>query len=528
MLILQGVGYAHPNRDILFTDINLTVNKHDKIALVGNNGTGKSTLLQVMAGTLHPFTGQVKANVKPYYVPQLFGQYNDYTIAQALQINVKIQALKAILNGDASEYNFTLLNDDWNIEERCALAFARWGLNDVNTDRKMATLSGGQKTKVFLAGIHIHNPQLVLLDEPSNHLDASGRQLLYEYIQGTTDTIVVVSHDRTLLNMLPAVYELDKRGVTVYGGNYEFYAEQKAIENNAIAQDVRNKEKALRKAKETEREAIERKQKMDARGKSKQEKAGLPTISMNTLRNNAEKSTARIKGVHTEKIDDIWHELDEKRKELPGIDTMKMGFENSAFHKGKILVTATGINYKYHRGLLWKDDLDFQITAGERLAIKGANGSGKSTLARLITAQLQPPKGAIAHAGFYAIYVDQDYSLVANNLTIYEQVQQYNDSGLQDHEIKIRLTHFLFTKEYWDKPCSVLSGGEKMRLLLCSLTIQKQAPDMIVLDEPTNNLDIRNTEILTAAIKEYKGTCIVISHDEYFLEHVNIERIIQL
>jgi len=122
-----------------------------------------------------------------------------------------------------------------------------------------------------------------------------------------------------------------------------------------------------------------------------------------------------------------------------------------------------------------------------------------------------------------AIYIDQDYSLINNKLNVYEQAQQFNSGVLQEHDIKIRLNRFLFTKEYWDKPCKALSGGEKMRLMLCSLTISNQAPDIIILDEPTNNLDIQNIEILTAAINEYRGTLIVISHDEYFLKQINVE-----
>jgi ATPase subunit of ABC transporter with duplicated ATPase domains len=523
MLILQGVTYVHPNRDLLFADINLVINKQDKVALIGNNGAGKSTLLKILSGNLHPSIGHVKAGSKPYYVPQLFGQFNDHSIAQALRVEDKLMALNEILNGLVTDENMTLLDDDWAIEERCKEAFAHWKLDELDLSQKMGALSGGQKTKVFLAGIIIHRPEIVLLDEPSNHLDLVGRSILYDYIKHTTNTLVVVSHDRALLNLLGAVYELSKRGITVYGGNYDFYAEQKLIESNALDQDLKSKEKALRKAKETERESIERQQKLDARGKKKQEKAGVPTIFMNTLRNNAEKSTSRMKGIHAEKVDAISQGLSQLRAALPGIDKMKMDFDNSALHKGKILVTAKGVNFGYDYQLLWREGLSFQIASGERTVIKGANGSGKTTLIKMILGELQPRVGSIDRAGVKAIYIDQDYSLIDNNLTVYEQAQAYNSGALQEHDIKIRLNRFLFTKEYWDKPCSALSGGEKMRLMLCSLTISNQAPDIIVLDEPTNNLDIQNIEILTTAINEYKGTLLVISHDEYFLKQINVE-----
>ena len=210
------------------------------------------------------------------------------------------------------------------------------------------------------------------------------------------------------------------------------------------------------------------------------------------------------------------------RAALPDIDKMKMDFDNPALHRGKILITAKDLNFGYGDQLLWKQDLNFQIRSGERMVVRGINGSGKTTLIKMILGELHPRAGIIDRAGIKAIYIDQDYSFIDNNLTVYEQAQQCNSGALQEHEIKIRLNRFLFTKEYWDKPCTALSGGEKMRLMLCSLTIGNQAPDIIILDEPTNNLDIQNIEILTAAINEYKGTLLVISHDEYFLKQVHV------
>ncbi|WP_409416728.1 ribosomal protection-like ABC-F family protein [Flavobacterium sp. PS2] len=528
MLILQNISYTHPNKELLFDTINFTVNTNEKIALIGNNGTGKSTLLKIIAGKLQPSNGQVRCGSEPYYIPQIFGQYNDLTIAQALQIEEKLTALKEILKGNVSENNLNALNDDWTIEERCNNALKYWQLTDLDLSQKIETLSGGQKTKVFLAGISIHQPELVLLDEPSNHLDVTARQLLYDFIQSTSSALIVVSHDRKLLNLLNTVFELSKRGISIYGGNYDFYAEQKQIEQNALNQDLHSKEKALRKAKEKERETLERQQKLDARGKKKQEKAGVARIMINTLRNNAENSTSKIKGMHAEKIDGISQELQELRSALPDIDKMKFGFDNSSLHKGKILFNAKDINYSYDNEFIWKQNLNIQITSGERIALKGSNGSGKTTLIKLILGKLEPKTGTLSRAENTSVYIDQDYSLIDNQLKVYEQAQQFNTTALQEHEIKMRLNRFLFTREDWDKPCNVLSGGEKMRLMLCCLTISNQSPDSIILDEPTNNLDIQNIEILTAAINEFKGTLIVISHDEYFLEQINIERTILL
>jgi ATPase subunit of ABC transporter with duplicated ATPase domains len=528
MLILQNITYAHPDKDVLFENLQLVVNKQDKIALIGNNGVGKSTLMALLAGILQPTQGIVKADTISYYVPQLFGQYNNYTIAEALQVVDKLKALKEILNGNVTEENLILLNDDWSIEERCQEALSHWLLEDLSLSQKMNTISGGQKTKVFLAGIFIHQPQIVLLDEPSNHLDTISRVILYDYIQTTNNTLIVISHDRTLLNLLNTVCELSKRGITSYGGNYDFYASQKAIEVNALSEDLRSKEKALRKAKDVERASMERQQKLDARGKKKQEKAGVPTIFLNTLRNNAEKSTSRMKDVHAEKTEHISHELNQLRKEVPDKDKMKIQIDDSALHLGKILITAEDINYRYSNELLWKKPLNFQVNSGQRIAIKGRNGVGKTTLVKIILNQLQPTTGNIYRSDTKSIYIDQDYSLIDNNLNVYDQALQFNTGQLQEHEVKSKLTHFLFTKAFWGKPCSALSGGEKMRLILCCLTIGNNAPDIIILDEPTNNLDIQNIGILTEAILDYKGTIIAISHDAYFLEQIKTNISIEL
>lgn len=524
MFILQNITYTHPDRELLFADISVSINKHDKIALIGHNGAGKSTLLKIMAGELSPIVGSVKTDSKSYYVPQIFGQFNDLTIAQALQITEKVTALREILNGHVTEENLALLDDDWSIEERCNEAFAYWKLDGFNLDQKLSTLSGGQKTKVFLAGISIHKPDLVLLDEPSNHLDLESRSLLYEYIQYTNNTLVIVSHDRSLLNLLDVVYELGKRGITIYGGNYDFYVEQKRIESDAFQQELKGKEKALKKAKETERESMERQQKLDARGKKKQEKAGLPTIVMNTLKNNAERSTSKLKGVHADKIEGISQELHKLRRDIPDADKMKVEFEVSGIHRGKILFTAKAVNFRYGDDVLWAAPLSFQITSGERIALKGANGSGKTTLIRMMMGTLVPQEGVMERSSIDIIYIDQDYSLIDNSLTVYQQAEYFNSGTLQEHDVKMRLNRFLFSSVYWDKPCRALSGGEKMRLMLCCLTISEHAPDMIILDEPTNNLDIQNIEILTSALNAYKGTLLVVSHDAYFLNEIAIEK----
>lgn len=528
MLTAQQIKYVHPDKELLFENIGFSLQKHDKVALIGNNGSGKSTLLKIIAGTLQPVQGFVKCESKPYYIPQHFGQFNNITIAGALQIENKLNALHSILQGDTSERNLTILNDDWSIEERSHEALSYWNLQDFPLAQKMEQLSGGEKTKVFLAGILIHNPEILLLDEPTNHLDVNSRDLLDSFIMSCHHTLIVVSHDRVLLELLNPIYELDKHGITVYGGNYSFYKEQKEIAENALFQKLEVKEKALHKAKKAEHESLERKQRQDARGKKKHEKEGVARILMKTLKNKAESSSAKLKEVHADKIGSISDEIKEVQQKLPKSKRMKLNLENSFLHIGKTIVIAKNINFSYNSQLLWSEPLSIHIRSGERINIKGTNGSGKTTLIRIILGEILPTSGLLSRTAIKSIYIDQDYSLIRNNLTVYEQAQQYNYDALLEHEVKIRLNRYLFHKEFWDKPCNSLSGGEKMRLMLCCLMISNHAPDLFVLDEPTNNLDIQNIEILTSAINQYTGTLLVVSHDNYFLNEIKVNRVIEI
>lgn len=528
MLFLQGISYIHPNKDLLFSNVDLAVNSREKIALIGVNGTGKSTFLKIITGELKPSEGTVKTDSKPYYVPQIFGQFNHLTVAQALGTDAKIKALQAILNGDMTEENMASLDDDWTIEERCLDALSQWQLTDIDLFQKMDSLSGGQKTSVFLAGLAVHQPDLVLLDEPSNHLDGMNRARLYDYVQNTTQTLVIVSHDRVLLDIPEKTLELQKTGLTTYGGNYTFYTGQKSMQTEALQNNLKSKEKELRKARETERESAERQQKRDARGKKSQDKAGLPAILLNTRKNNAENSTARMVGVHKDKVQGITQDIGKLRQEITTSAKMKMDFDQSGLHEGKILLQADKINARYGDRILWNENLSFQICSGERIAVKGANGSGKSTLLRILLGKTPLPTGIIHRADFKSIYIDQEYAIIENQNTVYEQAESFNSGVLKEHDVKIRLNRFLFEKEFWNKPCTALSGGEKMRLVLCCLSIANQAPDMIILDEPTNNLDIRNLEILADSVREYRGTLLVVSHDQSFLDQIGIERVISM
>lgn len=561
---IQQISYIHPDKEVLFSDLNFAISKGQKLGLVGNNGCGKSTLLQIIAGQLSPSSGVIVRPDDLYYIPQHFGQYDSLTIAQALQIDSKRQALHAILAGDASTENFTLLDDDWNIEERSVAALDAWGLGQFPLSYPMHLLSGGEKTRVFLAGMDIHHPSVILMDEPTNHLDSSGRERLYDWVEKWRSTLLIVSHDRTLLNLLPEICELEKHQITYYGGNYEFYKEQKALMQEALQQRIEEKEKALRIARKVARETAERRDKQNVRGEKANIKKGVPRIVLNALQGKSEKSTSKLNSVHQEKAEKLTDERNQLRGSLSPTAALKTNFNSSSLHNGKTLVTAKDINFGYYPNLndndsqkeienqkenknpsendtsdssngsnlpaqlLWQTPISFQLKSGDRLRIEGTNGSGKTTLLKIITGQLQPQEGTLTRADFSYVYLNQEYTIIDDRNSILEQAYAFNSRNLPEHEIKIILNRYLFPASEWDKSCRKLSGGEKMRLAFCCLMISNNTPDMFILDEPTNNLDIQSIEIITTTIKNYAGTVIAISHDNYFIQEIGVRQCILL
>lgn len=573
-IILSGVSFHYANQQPLFKSVNLSVTTGRKVSVIGNNGTGKSTLLKLIAGELTPSSGSIRCASTPYYIPQQIG-ITGISVSQALNVSDKIEALHAIYEGSEKYEYYDILADDWDIESRCRTALDDWGLPNVELNTPIDSLSGGEKTKLFLAGIDIHHPAIILLDEPTNHLDYSSLRNLYEFIRNSKSTLIIVSHDVTLLNLLEDTYELSPKGLKLYGGNYDFYKIQKDVEEQALKQQIDAERINLKLVRKKAKEMNERQEKRARQGEKN--KYQIPPIMRQLLKNNGEKTSTRLKEKHTKIVCQSRQKLTELIEKQNVACELKLDFENALLHNGKVLISARRINFKYStrallqensldiekrnkehsylkednttvgnitsqseerihskedsvtaKGFLWKNPLDMEIRSGERIHLKGDNGSGKTTLLKLFIGELLPSTGEITKADFSFVYLDQEYSKVRTSQTLLELAQMYNHRSLPDHELKLRLHRALFPKEMWDKPCHVLSGGERMRLYLCCLMISNQIPDVFILDEPTNNLDLLSLQILTSTIKNYRGTVLIISHDQRFIEEIGITRVIEL
>jgi len=526
-LIIKSLNYVHPDNTELFHDLNFILNDGEKAALVGINGAGKSTLLRIISGKLPLTAGEITSSEEPWYVPQHLGEFDTWSVARALGADAKLNALHAILAGDTHTQHFTALDDDWDIENKVKQVLEKWGLGDIHEDRLLGSLSGGQKTRVFLSAMEMNSQHLILLDEPSNHLDANTRMKLYNLILQSKSTMLIVSHDRTLLNLMNKTLELSEKGIEVFGGNFDFYQQKKLEKVSALRARLNEQSKAL---KESEKKAVDmtgHRAQQEAKGRSAGLSNSIPRIIAGGLKSKAERSTARMMNAHEEKIAHLLENIEEIKAQIQEYETLKIELRSPELNQGELLIDVADINFRYSDESLW-NNLSFQIKSGERVQIDGENGSGKTTLLKIITRELTPSEGSYKSAAFSHFYLDQDYSMIDPNLSIYEQIEEHNRRGLDEQELQELLIYSQFTPDDFDRKCAGLSGGEKMKLSLACLLAGNLAPDLLILDEPTNNLDILSLEVLTLAVKNFGGTLLVISHDDYFINEIGIDYKISL
>jgi len=383
--------------------------------------------------------------------------------------------------------------------------------------------------RVRLAGLLLEEPDFLLLDEPTNHLDLSAREFVYEMVASWKNGLVVVTHDRKLLSILDQIAELDCNGVRIYGGNFAFYKEQRGIEQAAAEQIFTGARIRLKKAKKAAQLARERQQKRNSSGHKKAIRTGISAMAAGNLKRAAENSGARLADRHQKKVEVARREVEAARTSVVVENRITVDLESSRVPASRRIIEASGINYHYPgaKEPLWANPLDLRVIGPERIHLKGRNGSGKSTLIDLVWGKKSPTAGWIRTACIRIGVLDQKVDVLDDSLSILENLKRVA-SRRPDYELRILLGRFLFYHDAALKPASVLSGGERMRAGLACLLAADQAPELLILDEPTNNLDLMSLESVVLALRAYQGALIVVSHDVTFLEDAGIGRTLEL
>ncbi|SFC45910.1 ABC-F family ATP-binding cassette domain-containing protein [Streptomyces aidingensis] len=517
----HGLSFAWPDGTPVLDRLDLALGP-GRTGLTGANGSGKSTLLRILAGELTPVAGTVRVAGRTGRLPQHHTPDPALRADRVLGIDRIRSALHAIEAGDAREEHFTAVGDDWDIEERTRAALAQLGLAHIGLDRPVGRLSGGESVLLRLAALLIRRPEVLLLDEPTNNLDRAARERLHAAVTAWPGALIVVSHDRELLELVDRVADLHDGRVTVYGGTYSAYREALAVEQQAAERTVRSAESEVRRQ---SRELAEAHGKLARRTRyaekmyaSKRE----PRAVMKLRKRSAQVSAGKHRILHEERLAEARRKLAEAEEQVREEAEIRVDLPGTRVPARRRVLTVRGAVLPHGRA----GAVDLTVAGPERIALTGPNGAGKSTLLRAVAGELAPVSGGIeAHVPLR--HLPQRLDLLDDGLTVLENVRRLApEAGPQ--RIRARLARFLFRGARADRPVCTLSGGERFRATLAALLLAEPAPQLLLLDEPTNNLDLTSVRQLVTALESYAGALLVVSHDLPFLREISLTRWLRL
>jgi ATPase subunit of ABC transporter with duplicated ATPase domains len=517
----SSLTFAWPDGTGVLDDFQLAVGP-GRTGLTGLNGSGKSTLLRLIAGDLTPTDGTVRTTGEVGYLPQNLVLDTALRVDQVLGIAATRAALHAIEAGDPSEEHFTAVGDDWDVEERARATLDQLGLGHVGLDRTIGEVSGGEGVLLRLAALLLARPDVLLLDEPTNNLDLYARRRLYEAVAAWSGVMVVVSHDRELLELVDQIADLRDGEVTWYGGNFSAYEEALAVEQEAAERMVRVAEADVQRQKRELADAQIKLARRKRYGQKMWDSKREPKIVMGARKRAAQESAGKHRIMHTEKLTEAKERLDEAVDAVRDDDEIRIELPYTKVHPGRGVLRLSELRLRY--GAEVKGE--FEVRGPERIALVGRNGAGKTTLLRTITGELAPDAGeAVAEVPLR--FLPQRLDVLDDGLSVVENVARFAPDAT-NNRIRARLARFLFRGARADQLAGTLSGGERFRAALAALLLAEPAPQLLMLDEPTNNLDMASVRKLTAALESYEGALIVVSHDVPFLESIGITRWLRL
>ncbi|MFJ8693038.1 ABC-F family ATP-binding cassette domain-containing protein [Streptomyces roseolilacinus] len=520
-LSCAGLTFAWPDGTPVLDGLNLAVGP-GRTGLIGRNGTGKSTLLKLLAGELAPAAGTVRAAGEVGYLPQDAALDTRLRVDEALGIAGTRAALHAIESGDAREEHFTAVGDDWDVEERARATLDQLGLDRIGLDRTTGEVSGGECVLLRLAALLLARPAVLLLDEPTNNLDLHARRRLYAAVDAWPGVLVVVSHDRELLERVDRVAELRDGEVAWYGGPYSAYEEAVAAEQEAAERMVRAAESDVRRQRRELTEAQTKLAKRRRYGEKSAANKVVPPIVAGNLKRAAQVSAGKHRAVHAKRLDQARERLDEAVEAVRDDEAIRVELPHTAVPPGRGVLLLRDLTLRHGVRL----DGEFEVRGPERIALVGRNGSGKSTLLRTVAGELEPQAGEAA-VRVPLRFLPQRLDVLDDGLTVVENVARFAPDATPNR-VRARLARFLFRGAKADQRAGTLSGGERFRATLAALLLAEPAPQLLMLDEPTNNLDTASVRSLTQALEAYEGALLVASHDTPFLEAIGITRRLDL
>jgi ATPase subunit of ABC transporter with duplicated ATPase domains len=484
--------------------------------LIGGNGSGKSTLLRLLTGRLTPTSGVLSVPGTPAYLPQTITSHLDVRVDEALGIDGTLRALAAVESGEVTQQHLDTIGQDWDVEQRAHALLATLGLDGLALDRRVAELSGGQTVLLHLAALLLARPEVLLLDEPTNNLDRAARHRLREAVRGWRHgVLIVVSHDRELLDDVDRIAELRSGEITFHGGGYSAYEQAVATAQAAAERDLRAAEADERRQ---QRELAETQVKV-ARRKRQGAKSGenMPKILAGARQRAAQESAGKLTGIQQERLQAAREKRRHAEQALRSDDQIRLELPATRVPAGRDVARLREVVLP-HTGVM----LDLDVHGPQRIALLGGNGTGKTTLLRLLAATAEPQAGEV-RVPVTARLMPQRLDVLDPELSVAANLARAAPA-LTDNQVRAQLARLLFTGARADQPAGTLSGGEALRASLAAVLLAEPAPQLLMLDEPTNNLDLDSSAHLAAALRAFQGALIVAGHDMAFLREINPTR----
>lgn len=501
---LQNVTKEY-NGEKLFAPVTFQVGDKDRIALIGPNGTGKSTIIKMMTGDVHPDSGQIVIGSQysiGYLSQSVISDLSNTLYDEALNVFSDLVKLEKDIKNvclalEKEHENETLIKNYASMEERFLAnggyeyrykvdeMLTKFGFEKKDFDRPISSFSGGERMKMSFAKLLLINPDLLILDEPTNHLDISTIEWLENYLQSYQGSLLFVSHDRYFISSLATkIFEIDQKHLEVYSGNYDYYAHEKKLRY----------EQKLK---------LYKKQQEEAKKLEWFIKFYMPKPRFASRAHDREKKLAKLQKQMIDK---------------PKLTKSKVNIDlKGSVREGKELIQASDLVIGYEGKPLIRD-INFTLYGSDKLAIMGQNGSGKTTFVKCVLNQLKPLSGELKFLTLLNIgYLKQDGINLRSPYSIFNYFRE-KFPFMTNQEIYDHLANYAFSYEDLEKIIDNLSGGERMRVVFAELVLHKY--DLLVLDEPTNHLDMMTKQNLIDALRGYKGSLFVVSHDRYFVDSI--------
>jgi len=554
MITCTDLSFSWPDGQCVLSGVNIAFGP-GRTGLIGVNGSGKSTLLRLIAGELRPTAGLLRRSGEVGYLPQAITLGTHRTVSDLLGTSDVRAAIAAIQSGDASQARFDAVGDDWDIDEQARAWLDRLGLAHLGLDQAVAELSGGESILVALAALFLRRPEIIVLDEPTNNLDLDARVRLYEAVAGWTGVMIIVSHDRDLLDRVERIVDLSGGDVRVYGANLTAYEEMVAAEQAAAEREVVSAAAGVRRERRDVIDAQVKQAGRDRQGRRLAASGSQPKVLLGAMKRRAQETAGRSKEIHAERLQAARDRLAQAEEAVRDDAGIRVELPGTAVPAGRTVLRIAGLTGNWHPSSadaagggadLAGADLAGAGLAGnglaggelaglieelivrgpERIALTGPNGAGKTTLLSAVAGMTMLP-GVTVRLGAVCGYLPQRLDTLDDSASVLDNVR-VTAPAASVNEVRASLARFLFRGERAGHLAGTLSGGERFRAVLAALLLAQPPPQLLLLDEPTNNLDMASVRELSQALGGYRGALLVASHDLHFLRSAGITRWLRL